>query len=82
MTLPVFNLNGNRPEQLADQYFDAKESFEKFVSTLNKVDFHPRNYYDLYPSARAELDKIYQNLKEVSDYLDIHIQHCYENSKK
>jgi hypothetical protein len=85
LTMPFFHLNGSSAERLTEGYSSAYERLNEFVNYFNEIEFHPRDYYPLgdgeWLKAFKERDQIRNKISEIRQYLEAHIDHCYDNKK-
>ena len=84
IAFPVLHMNGNDPETLAHQYFNASLALEKFVEKFCEIEFHARDYYVAEPAtwekAVRQREEIKFKIQDIRQYLELHAAHCFEAS--
>lgn len=81
ITLPTIHINGTGAKTLFDDYRAAMDAISDARQVLNKIEFHPRDYYvqgdNTFAKAQTErremyakLDDIWENLMAVA----LHVQ--------
>ena len=83
--LPIFHMNGNSPQKLGHQYFEALKALQAFEDAFQEIEFHARDYYPLgdeaWLKARAQRQVQWTNIGSLRRYLDVHSGHCFESAK-
>jgi hypothetical protein len=85
MQLPIFHGNGNNPQRLGRQYFEALRALQKFEDLFCDIEFHARDYYPLgdeaWHKARAQRQAQWENISSLRHYLDVHSGHCFQSAE-
>lgn len=83
MQLPLIHLNGNSPQNLGGQYWEALRVLNELQEKFSKIEFHARDYYPLgdevWLKARAQREVQKANIASLRKYLDAHAAHCFES---
>jgi hypothetical protein len=83
--LPTFHMNGNSPQKLGHQYFEALKALQAFEDAFQEIEFHARDYYPLgdeaWLKARAQRQVQWTNIGSLRRYLDVHSGHCFESAR-
>ena len=86
ITFPLFHMNGNSPEVLGKEYFEAAKAFNHFTEKFFDIEFHSRDYYPMGPeafeNALAKRYEIKSYFSRIRNYLDAHASHCFESTRK
>ena len=85
MQLPIFHGNGNNPQRLGREYFEALRVLNKFQDAFFAIEFHARDYYPLgdeaWLKARAQREAMHANINSLRRYLDVHAEHCFDSAR-
>lgn len=86
MQLPLFHLNGNTPERLGKQYFEALKAVQDLENKFSNIEFHSRDYYPLgeeaWLKARTQWEIQRDNIHSLRKHLEVHASHCFESSRE
>ena len=90
ITLPTIHLNGNSREALLQQYTEITgplvealnaitEPLIEALNAIERVEFHPRDYYvqgdEAFGEAAKERAKVYLDLERIIQYFHTHVNH-------
>jgi len=85
MQLPDIHGIGNDAKTLTPQYIDALIKFEEFSKSLERVQFHKRDYVmlgkDAWDLAIQQRDEIKRKMSDIKLYLETHAIHCNSGCK-
>ncbi len=85
--LPIFNLNGSDPENVAIEWHEAYKALDKAIGVFARATCHPRDFQfqpvETYVQARAIRDSMLAKLNEVQNYtMDWYEHACDSKSNK
>jgi hypothetical protein len=71
-TLPALMIHGSNPESLRNEYMNVLKQIYKLTESLQKVDFHGRDYINSeeFNKARQERLEIYIQLAGMQNYFE------------
>ena len=79
ITLPTIHMNGNSREALLQQYTEVTEPLIEALNAIERVEFHPRDYYvqgdAAFTKAEEERRKVYVDLERIIQYFHTHVNH-------
>ena len=79
ITLPTIHLNGNSREALLQQYTEITGPLVEALNAIERVEFHPRDYYvqgdEAFGEAAKERAKVYLDLERIIQYFHTHVNH-------
>ena len=85
MQLPDIHGIGNDAKTLTPQHIDALIKFEEFSKSLERVQFHKRDYVmlgkDAWDLAIQQRDEIKRKMSDIKLYLETHAIHCISGCK-
>lgn len=85
-TLPVLGLNGSSPQRLGGEYLEAWRTLSYFTEKFFSIEFHSRDYMVVSPEywegANKQRDEIKQKITDIRKYLEVHFEHCFDESSK
>jgi len=84
--MPTVHLNGTSHKMLSRGYDDAHYALKTFAKAFGFVEFNARDYYvqgpEAWPAAVDARMEINQKIKEISQYLEAHMDHLADQAPK
>ncbi len=84
--MPTVHLNGTSHSMLMKGYDEAYYTLGIFAKSFGFIEFNPRDYYvqapEAWPAAVDARIEINQKIKEISQYLEAHLIHLFDQAPK
>jgi len=84
--MPTVHLNGTSHKMLTEVYEEAHYILGLFTKSLHNTEFNSRDYYvqgpEAWPAAVDARMEINQKIKEISQYLEEHMDHLADQAPK